>query len=689
VTWDALFRSALSGWQWALLALVPPAILALYFLKLRRKPLVVPSTYLWKKSIEDLHVNSLWQRLRKSILLFLQLLLVLLAMLSLLRPGWQTFSLTGDRFIIMIDNSASMQATDFEGSRLAAAITRAHALVDQMPTGAEAMLMTFASRPQVLQEFTTNRNLLDAKIDEIRPTYGTTQLREALEIVSGIANPPQVKSEFDDTEFQVVEDRPATVYILSDGRFPSVEGFSLGNLVPKFIPLGTDDASNLAVTMFNTRPSEVRPGERQAFAEISNFSPADTTATAQLYLEGALHDAKDISIPAGGAAGVAFSLADVLGGALRLEIGAEGTGDVLNVDDVGYAAVNNARRGKVLVLTDRVEVLRPALSTERVRRAADVDFQEPEYLRTDAYKQAAAADTYDLIVYDRCRPAEGMPRANTLFCGVIPGFAPWTPAEGEAGSTSERPPEPPKVSPVIVDWNRAHPLMAFVELGDVLVAESFVLDVPLGGTSLIEAGQGTIFAVAPRENFQDAVLGFSLVTTTEGGEEFFNTDWPQRPSFPTFWLNVMEYFAGQMDEVGDRAVRPGEAVEFTVEQSPERVTVVSPAGLQSHVVRDRSGFYHFQATDELGHYEVRHRDQTVFRFAVNLFDRDESNVALRVQTSTDAEDGAIAPVRIGFQDVQAETEYRPVRREAWRWFLLAALAVLVVEWYIYNRRAYI
>ncbi len=64
----------LSAWQWVVLAAVPPAIIALYFLKLKRLPLEVPSTYLWHKSIEDLHVNSIWQRLRQSLLLFLQLL---------------------------------------------------------------------------------------------------------------------------------------------------------------------------------------------------------------------------------------------------------------------------------------------------------------------------------------------------------------------------------------------------------------------------------------------------------------------------------------------------------------------------------------------------------------------------------------------------------------------------------------
>ena len=41
------------------LLLVPLLLILLYFLKLKRKPLQVPSTFLWRRVIEDLHVNSL------------------------------------------------------------------------------------------------------------------------------------------------------------------------------------------------------------------------------------------------------------------------------------------------------------------------------------------------------------------------------------------------------------------------------------------------------------------------------------------------------------------------------------------------------------------------------------------------------------------------------------------------------
>ena len=124
--------NSLPLYQWLILGMVPPLIFLLYFLKLRRVPLEVPSTYLWTKTVEDMHVNSLWQKLRKNLLLFLQLLAVLLLMLSCLRPGCDGEELAGERFIFVIDQSASMSATDTDKgiSRLEEAKRQTYGLID-------------------------------------------------------------------------------------------------------------------------------------------------------------------------------------------------------------------------------------------------------------------------------------------------------------------------------------------------------------------------------------------------------------------------------------------------------------------------------------------------------------------------------------------------------------------------------
>src|SRR3954451_14666639 len=91
------FSTPLHGMAWAVLAGIPVAIIALYFLKLRRRPVQVPSTLLWRRSLEDLHVNSLFQRLRRNLLLFLQLLTLFLAMLALAGPRIRGTSGPGQR----------------------------------------------------------------------------------------------------------------------------------------------------------------------------------------------------------------------------------------------------------------------------------------------------------------------------------------------------------------------------------------------------------------------------------------------------------------------------------------------------------------------------------------------------------------------------------------------------------------
>ena len=245
----SLFRNALEPlWLWGLMALLPLAVLALYFLKLKREPVEVPSTYLWRMSIEDLHVNSLWQRLRKSLLLFLQLLLVALAILALLRPGWEGQELEGQRMIFAIDNSASMGAKDLkeDQDRLQAAKEQTLALIDQMHSDMAAMVISFNDEARVMQGFTPNRRKLREAVEKIQLTARPTNLLGALQLADGLANPGQVVEPESNVAIDISEGEKTTLYIFSDGRFADVKGFSLGNLQPQFfIPLGTRDAKNL------------------------------------------------------------------------------------------------------------------------------------------------------------------------------------------------------------------------------------------------------------------------------------------------------------------------------------------------------------------------------------------------------------------------------------------------------------
>jgi hypothetical protein len=715
------FQNTLAPWQWGLLALVPPAIVALYFLKLRRQPLEVPSTYLWKKSIEDMHVNSLWQRLRQNLLLFLQLLLIALAMLALMRPGWEGTKLEGDRFVFLVDNSASMSATDATDAknRLEEAKKLVAGMIDQMSSGMTAMIISFADTPQVVQEFTDNRRLLRERLATIEPTVRSTDLRGALELADGLANPNRVPLREGDRDIDVVEAQKATVYIVSDGRFEPVKGFSLGNLDALYVPIGSLDAKNLAITTFSTRRSESKPEEKQAFVQVANFTEAKQKATVELELDGGLLDAKEVEVPAGESGGAVFPLANAPAGKLtarlKYELDTPTKHDALEQDDVGFAAVNDAKPGKVLVVTPGNVALQVALGTVRAGRLASVQFQSPDVLTTDQYKRDAEIGTYDLIIYDQCAPAT-MPRANTLFLGRAPPSAAWQKKKEDAsGKNDEKaandgkeaakdagrdaskdvakdaPAEKPEmaVAPQIIDWDRSHPMLASVELGNVVIADSMVLHPPPGATLLIDSTAGPIAAVAPRDAYQDAVLGFEIVGKATDGATSVNTNWARFLCFPTFCLNVLEYLGGSSQDSQMSSTRPGRPVELRVAGNDTELTIVDPNGKRFAVRRGEGDVFQFQDTNTLGVYDVRRGEQVVERFAVNLFDHQESDVRVRSGKNETAATISPADIRIGNVDVAATVGRTPTRTEAWKTVLLCALFVLILEWYIYNRRVYL
>lgn len=686
-----LFRNTLTPLQWGLLSAVPLAILALYFLKLKRQPLEVPSTYLWRKTIEDLHVNSLWQRLRKSLLLFLQLLIVALAIFSLLRPGWEGTKLEGQKFVFLIDNSASMSARDVDSAtRLDAAKQQIAALIDQMDSGMTAMIVSFADGPRVVQEFTDDTRLLRERLATIEPTHRSTDAGEALKLVAEMANSSGTLNPNDSpaSDEEAIASEPVTAYIFSDGRFSDVDDVRLGRLIPVYVPIGTKNAHNVAVTAFSTRRNESRPEERQAFVQVTNFTDEPAKVVAEVLLSGEFLDAKEIEVPAGDSTGATFPLADAPAGSLEVRLSGSGLAqDTLSSDNRGYAALNDAPPGRVLVVTPGSVALETALGTERAKRLATIELAKPAALKENDHQQRAESGAYSLIIYDQCAP-EKMPRASTLFIGTVPPLDAWTvgaPSDDKA-PVSDPSDEGTVSLPQIIDWNRAHPLLANVELGNIDILESDRLTIPKGGTSLIDSTGGTIFAIAPRDGFEDAVLGFPIVAASEGGPAI-NTNWPRRHSFPTFWLNVLEYFAGQADDLASPNSAPGQPVELQTTATTNAATIITPGGERHELKRQALEPFQFHQTEQPGVYEVMEQDQVTSRFAVNLFDRQESDVRLRPSSDRDAPDGTQG-LRIGDSSVPAEG-LTPARRELWRPLLLAALFVLLFEWYIYNRRVYV
>jgi len=229
---------------------------------------------------------------------------------------------------------------------------------------------------------------------------------------------------------------------------------------------------------------------------------------------------------------------------------------------------------------------------------------------------------------------------------------------------------------MIVDADPAHPLMQFVTVDQELIAAATPLSFPSGGSVLIDAGDQPLLAIAPREGFEDAVLGFELVGVRSDGQMGLRTTWPRRLSFAVFLQNCIEYLGGAGRADSANRYRPGESVTLENPDPEQSFQVRSPRGKVTNPRGGTQGRFQFRETTEVGEYKVESGGSTAGRFVVNLFDRAESDVATRAQ-------GAI---RIGYVEIPDDSGWEPTRTDLWKGLLLLGLAVLLLEWYTYTRR---
>jgi hypothetical protein len=691
------FSSPLSIPLWFALAGVPVGIIALYFLKLRRRPVRVASTFLWRRSLEDLHVNSLFQRLRRNLLLFLQLLAVALMMLALAGPRMRGTAGQGQRFVLMIDCSASMSATDIAPTRLAKAQEQAKKVVAEMDADDLAMVIKFADSAQVVSNYTSDRRTLSQRIDSIEASQARTSLRDGLQVAAGLANPSKQIGE------GVVASSVVTpkLFIYTDGGFADVEGFSLGNLQPEVVVIGPppppyaaprpeavasdtagkmpNPSDNVGIMALQTRRDEDKPEIYQLFGRVHNFRDSEVATDAQLYRlstgkkgeETKLVDAIALKVPPQSDQSFKFDLPDT--GLAPFEVRLTVT-DAFDVDNHAFTVAGTTRKAQVLAVTSGNRYLTDTLRTPGAIERSDVTIVAPEELKAPAIARDLKGGRYDLVIFDGVKP-ESAPEANALYFGVFPSGPAYAKTKDVSG-------------PVILDWDIGHPLMQYVrDLSLVFVAKGQTVELPAGAKSLIDSDKGSLAFVAPREGYTDTVVTFPLMDGTNP-----NTTWFRYISFPLFVLNAIQALGNVREGAGEEIAEPGAPISLHPETQGKTITVAPlGGGTAETITRSPQGSFVFSRAETTGIYVAQWANNGQLPFAVNLFDARESDLASRgiVPDGAPASMAESYKIKIGANPVSGTQKPPVVRKDIWWYFALLVLGVLLFEWFIYNRRVFI
>ncbi|MBK9128702.1 MAG: BatA and WFA domain-containing protein [Phycisphaerales bacterium] len=677
--------SFLNLWALWIAAAVIPALVILYFLKLRRRAEPVSSTLLWKRAVQDLQVNAPFQRLRRNLLLLLQLAVLVLAILALARPIVQSQVRDEERVVILLDRSASMNVVERGGrTRLDEAKEQAVRLCKTFNrrggswwnlfnlAGARAqtqvMVIAFSERATIVSPFTMNTSELEAVIRNVEPTDGRTNIAEALQLAKAYMLPPTMLTPGMEST-PVSAEAAARLVLVSDGRIPDLAQAVLKSGELAWLPIGQED-DNVGITAFRAQRSYERPETVNAFLTVRNFGPAAVSTDVSIYLDGRLTAVRRVELgplsrPRGSTdpntpqveapddeavrsgASLAFDLPVERAAVLEARLSRP---DAFAVDNSAWLAMSAPRKLRVLVVTEKNALLDIVM---RLLPLAEFPFVKPAEWEANAGGRFMQDDEsrFDVVVFDKHQPKR-LPRGNFLMLAALP------PVGGITGGETVR-------VPSLVWWDEAHPVLRHVALDLVNVYEALTLRVPREAELLVEGTAGPVLARVAADGRQCLVLAFALE----------QSDWWSKQSLPIFLYNAIRFLGGIDADAQAAAVRPGDALRIPA-PAGGTTQVIRPDGSRLPLAPDASGVAYFGGANRVGVYRVEPGLAGRDTFAVNLEDDEESDIAPPVGGLTM---GGARPV----ERIDAISTATP---EVWRWFVGAALLLVLIEWWVYNRR---
>lgn len=636
-----------------------PLLLLLYFLKLKRQETIVSSTLLWKRAVRDLQVNAPFQRLRRNLLLLLQLLALAAILLALAGPVLALRRGPGRRYVLLIDRSASMNATDVAPTRLDAARRQAKAFVESMRTGSvlswqdqsdHAMVIAFDQRAGVVCSFTSDKRQLMARIDAIEPGDGGSRLGEAVTVARAFAQSSGSEAAGRPSE------KPAQLVLFSDGQIADLEGIVVGADELLFHRIG-ESQDNVAITTMRARRSYERPQEVEVFASLANFGTDPVTRDVQLAIGGNVHAIRSVTIPgcevqAGdersrpGEATLNFPLVHDEAGVLEVrQVGR----DALACDDAAWSILDAPRRLSVLLVTQGNPVLESALKACPIARLdpctpAGFDALDPV--------EFAARQRYDVVVLDNHVPAH-LPQCRYLVFGAPPrGIDVNCPAQVE--------------NQLIVDWRSQHPVLQYVNLTNLYAARSHRLLLPRDAQVLAEFNESPALALLQRHGSTYLIAGFDIL----------QSNWPFEPGFVLFCYNALSFLGAQVTDGRRHELAVGEPIITENVPGGTVFTVVCPDGAETRVKADPSGTVRFPGTYRVGVYAAGTGEGPPRLYAVNLLTPEESRIEPRDTIE-------LAGVAVAAQEQGIQRANVPL----WPLLVLTALALVCIEWLAYNLKS--
>lgn len=607
-----------------LASLLAPLVL-FYFLKLKRPRAEVPSLVLWRQVLQDQRVNSPFQKFKRNILLLLQILLLLFLILAALQPYWRGGPGKQRRLPVLVDCSASMGALDQPTgvSRLEAAKRRIREMINGLASDQELCLISFDNTARKRTGFTNNKRLLRDALDQIKVADVASDLEQALRLVQALGR----SEPFDE------------VMLFSDGNLPPRVNFDLSFKLnyQRLSPAGP----NLGITALSAQRAVA--GGWEVFVQIEGSADAEGNASVELVQDDKPAANERITVARGRAQRMVFQINGARAASLRVQLTPDGF-DSLVSDNTAYLDLPESRPLRVFVPK--------SMASYRLALQGLGGLQLFPQETDDT-----ATGGFDLVMSDRPQDLD-LPARTRLSVGFIPPDLQRVVELGTNGSA-------------VVDWRRDAPVLQHVQLADVVMldqprfaANSGEAELENLGYEVLIHGQRGPLLVRKRE---PETLRFALLVHTD------RSTLPYRVGFPIFVANVVQAALEQVGLAEAAANQTGVLPPLTLAAN-HSYEIRKPEQDSEQVKADERGKVSGVSASRVGYYSILENGAARGRVGVALLSPRETALAGvdQLQFNERLQVAAAAMVKIDWP--------------LWPPLLLAALGVLLIEWWFFQRK---
>ena len=551
-----------------------PVVILFYLLKRKRVVKLVSSTLLWQKFLAETQASAPFQKLRHNWLLILQLLMLVLAIFALARPYFSGKLAGGNLQVIILDASASMQATDETPSRFEKARGEALTLVNSLRDTDRMVVLLAAAVTEVKQSETSAKSLLRRALESCRVTDSPTRLTEALKMAESLTR----------------DKTGAEIHLFSDGAAPGLSEVENKGLPLVYHRVG-QRANNLGIVTLDVRPNPEDPGRRAVFTSVANYSPEEQKSEIELRFDDQLLETKSLTIPPTNTTPVVFLATQPRDGVFNVRITVQ--------DDL--AADNQA--SIVSLLPQPVRVLLVSRGNKFLEKALKAAGKVVLAVASDVTEVKPNAD---IVVLDDVTPAV-WPNLNVLSIHTM--NTNWF---NSAGSVD---------GPAIVDWKSAHPLLRFVSFDNVQVARALAIKTPAWAIAVADSPQTPLILAGELARQRIVWLGFDTLEST----------WPLRISFPIFIANAVDWLNPASIQAAQLLVKAGEPFRLALGEPVKSAEMMYPDGATKSLSLDPNAQeLVFGDTARQGVYRLTlGTNQMVF--CVDLLDSAESDTHPRAE----------------------------------------------------------